>query len=298
MKKLVLTISVIAITMVSFGQDHGNATSSSTTDSYGLNAGTSGSYNNYFGNQAGENDTGTRNNFFGWSSGRDNSGERNAFFGHSAGRFNNGERNVFIGYASGYNNNLGKRNVFLGTYSGLENTNGSWNTYIGYEAGLNNLTGSLNVFIGHNAGKNETTSNKLYIDNSGTTEPLIYGDFSSDFVTFNGNVGIGTSLFDDNGDLYKLSVDGKIRATAVKVYTGWADYVFEADYVLPTLEEVELYIQEHGHLRDIPSAEEVEASGIELGEMNKLLLQKIEELTLYTIELKKEVQELKTKIDK
>ena len=108
-----------------------------------------------------------------------------------------------------------------------------------------------------------------------------------------GNIGIGTMSFVDGSDTYRLSVAGKVRAEAVKVYTDWADYVFEKDYKLPTLKEVEAYIEENGHLKDIPSAEEVEENGIDVGEMNKLLLQKIEELTLYAIELKKEIEELK-----
>jgi len=108
-----------------------------------------------------------------------------------------------------------------------------------------------------------------------------------------GNVAIGTDSFTDGLETYKLSVDGKVRATSVKVYTMWADYVFESDYNLPTLAEVEAHIAEKGHLKDIPSAAKVEAEGIELGEMNKLLLQKIEELTLYVIQLNKEIEALK-----
>jgi hypothetical protein len=100
-----------------------------------------------------------------------------------------------------------------------------------------------------------------------------------------GNLGIGTT----NPGIYKLAVKGKIRAEEIKVETGWADYVFKEGYDLPTLEEVEQHIKETGHLINIPSAKEVEENGIELGEMNKLLLEKIEELTLYVIELKKEV---------
>ena len=102
--------------------------------------------------------------------------------------------------------------------------------------------------------------------------------------------------FVDGADSYKLSVNGKVWAHAVKVYTDWADYVFENTYKLPTLTEVEDYIKENGHLKDMPSAAEVEENGIELGEMNKLLLQKIEELTLYTIQLKKDIEELQSKI--
>jgi len=112
-------------------------------------------------------------------------------------------------------------------------------------------------------------------------------------VNADGNVGIGTESFTDGSDTYKLSVDGRVRADAVKVYTSWADYVFEEDYYLPTLKEVKEFIAQNGHLKDIPSAAEVEVSGIELGEMNKLLLQKIEELTLYMLELKEEIEELK-----
>jgi len=118
-------------------------------------------------------------------------------------------------------------------------------------------------------------------------------EIASMTIDTNGNVGIGTSSFVDGSDIYKLSVDGRLRADAVKVYTTWADFVFEADYELPTLSEVEAHIAKFGHLKDIPSAAEVEANGIELGEMNKLLLQKIEELTLYVIEMKKEIEVLK-----
>lgn len=106
----------------------------------------------------------------------------------------------------------------------------------------------------------------------------------------NSFVNIGTNSFNDGAEIYRLSVNGAMRAHRVKVYTTWADYVFEEGYKLPTLEEVEKHIKEKGHLQDIPSAKEVEANGIELGEMNKLLLQKIEELTLYMIDQKKETE--------
>ncbi|KAB5483651.1 hypothetical protein FOT42_017625, partial [Flagellimonas hadalis] len=86
--------------------------------------------------------------------------------------------------------------------------------------------------------------------------------------TENGNIGIGTK----NAGTWKLAVKGKIRAEEIKVETGWADYVFADGYRLPSLEEVERHIKEKGHLINIPSAKEVEENGIELGEMNKLLL--------------------------
>lgn len=68
---------------------------------------------------------------------------------------------------------------------------------------------------------------------------------------------------------------------------GWSDFVFNDDYDLPTLQEVEKHIREKGHLKNIPSAKEVEENGIQLGEMNAKLLPKIEELTLYILDIKK-----------
>ncbi len=97
-----------------------------------------------------------------------------------------------------------------------------------------------------------------------------------------------------NGSKGHLGVKGKITSSEVKVKIGgWADYVFEETYELPTLSEVEKHIKEKGHLQNIPSAKEVAKNGIQLGEMNMKLLEKIEELTLYTIAQEKEIQTLK-----
>ncbi len=132
---------------------------------------------------------------------------------------------------------------------------------------------------------------------SGNTSPQGGGIWATNTngIHYNsGNVGIGT---EDPGSDWKLAVNGKIRSKEIKVETGWADYVFEKDYSLPTLQEVEHHITEKGHLINIPSAAEVEANGIELGEMNRLLLEKIEELTLYTLQQQKEIAALKKMID-
>ncbi len=115
-----------------------------------------------------------------------------------------------------------------------------------------------------------------------------------------GSVGIGTTLA-TNPNGYKLAVNGKIGAKDVQVETSsttWPDYVFAQDYRLPSLMEVEKFIQENNHLENVPSATEIEKNGHSLGEMDKILLKKVEELTLYVIQQQKEIDELKKKIDK
>ncbi|SCY40311.1 hypothetical protein SAMN02927916_1942 [Flavobacterium anhuiense] len=105
---------------------------------------------------------------------------------------------------------------------------------------------------------------------------------------FAGKVGIGTSTPDS-----KLAVNGTIHSKEVKVdMNGWPDYVFKKEYNIPTLTEVEDHIVKKGHLENIPSEEEVLKNGINLGEMNAKLLQKIEELTLYLIEQNKSIENL------
>lgn len=114
-------------------------------------------------------------------------------------------------------------------------------------------------------------------------------------ITADGNVGIGTT--DTQG--YKLGVNGKVAALEVKVaaYVNWPDYVFANDYALPKLADVEKHIKEKGHLPNIPSAAEVKKEGgISLGEMNKKLLEKVEELTLYLIEQNKNIKKQEKRI--
>jgi len=109
-----------------------------------------------------------------------------------------------------------------------------------------------------------------------------------------GNVGIGTT-----NPTEKLSVNGNIKCKQVEVsLNGWSDFVFENDYSLMPLAELDQFIKVQKHLPGVPSAEEVLTNGNNLGEMDAILLQKIEELTLYVIELKKENESLKKLIDK
>lgn len=146
-------------------------------------------------------------------------------------------------------------------------------------------------------------STQMIMNNKSQQEIMKIFEDGNDNVTMtlpktNSFLGIGTTSFIDGTDTFRLAVKGAIRADRVKVYTSWADFVFEKNYDLPSLEEVEKHIKEKGHLKDIPSAKEVDKNGIELGEMNKKLLQKIEELTLYLIEMNKELQEVKSQIKK
>lgn len=107
-------------------------------------------------------------------------------------------------------------------------------------------------------------------------------------VIDNGNMGVGVS-----NPTNKLDVNGMIHAKEVKVdLQNWPDYVFENTYKLNSLEEIEKHIKDKGHLPNIPSAKEVIENGINLGEMDRKLLEKIEELTLYSIEQNKKIKTL------
>ncbi|WP_443938780.1 hypothetical protein [Pedobacter sp. MW01-1-1] len=119
-------------------------------------------------------------------------------------------------------------------------------------------------------------------------------DRNMSIAPFGGNVGIGTTNPSE-----KLSVNGKIKAKELKIEPlGWSDYVFDEGYKITSLIDLEKFIKLNKHLPEVPSAKEVESNGIEVGEMNKLLLKKIEELTLYMIEMKKENIELKNRLTK
>lgn len=111
------------------------------------------------------------------------------------------------------------------------------------------------------------------------------------FVADSGNVRIGVGTMNPTK---ALEVNGTIRSKEVIVeIANWSDFVFDNNYKLMSLKETERFIKQNGHLPNVPSAAEVEKEGIELGEMNAILLQKIEELTLYVIELEKQIDELK-----
>lgn len=183
-----------------------------------------------------------------------------------------------------------------------------------YTIGRGLKTGSFPFETIHNLDNN--ISNSLMIGFNSDIATLFVGP-STGVGTF-GKVGIATTspirTFDVNGMSHfadtmsigttktngsMLAVAGKISAEEVEVSlsTTWPDFVFSTSYELNTLAQVEEYINKHSHLPNVPSAEEVAEKGINIAEMDAILLQKIEELTLYTIAQQKQIDEQKKLIE-
>ncbi|MFP3593700.1 hypothetical protein [Chryseobacterium sp. SIMBA_038] len=224
--------------------------------------------------------------------------------------------NTAIGYASlarentmagdkiSYNTALGSRtmaylkngqnNIAIG-YNAMKLMNsGNSNIAIGNNSGYSLSSGNGNILIGDNVNaKTATSNNELNIGN------WIIGN--------NGTIGIGQFTnqlpadgISSDGERYKLFVKDGIRTEKVKVdiaaSNGWADYVFEKDYKLMSLNELSQFINKNGHLPEVPTTKEAIENGIELKEMNILLLKKIEELTLHAIEQQKRIEVLEKKM--
>ena len=190
--------------------------------------------------------------------------------------------------------------MILGGNSAIGNYGDNWKFIELHDEGLLSIGPSENnrlQLVFTNFGGSLSSTNTLAVSAKDGLKFQTNGDWQNDKMVIlpNGNVGIGTETPDPN---FKLSVNGAIRSKEVKVETNWSDFVFYDDYKLPTLQEVETHIKEKGHLKDIPSAKEVEKNGIFLGEMDSKLLQKIEELTLYTIQQQKEIKQQNLKLEK
>lgn len=173
--------------------------------------------------------------------------------------------------------------------------------------GTNTPNGKLNIKTGNADWITLSTTQNNYwkIRNSANQDGLYFGYTNSSTnqtqwkiltINNNGQVGIGTSTHETDS---KFTVNGKIHAQEVKVTTdAGADFVFNDNYDLPELSDVESFITENKHLPDIPSAEEMKENGLEIGDMQIKLLQKVEELTLYIIELKKEHEDMKKQMER
>jgi hypothetical protein len=220
---------------------------------------TTGDYNTFMGYDAGyTNSTGQGNTFMGDFAGRYNTtASCNTFIGQIAGTNNTtGYDNTFIGRGAGFTNTIGYSNTFIGREAGYKNDEGIWNTfvgdsagykndggyantYVGYQAGQNtvwgegnvfigasagkkNVSGIANVFIGASAGYNELGSDKLYIENSTTDSPLIWGDFWDDILTVHGQLAIGTK-----SPAYKMEMEttGENAAFVLQRTDGATNYI-------------------------------------------------------------------------
>lgn len=205
-----------------------------------------------------------------------------------------GFNNIANGYFSLALNKKGNNNIANGYQSLFSNDIGNNNVGHGYQTLYSNQLGSNNIALGYQAGYYETGNNKLYIA-ADSNKTIIYGDMST------GQVLLGKKQ--PNGYVFKgtrtLNVIGGVLADSMRVTLSgkWADYVFEENYKLRNLDELEGYIKENKHLPNIPSSQEVSQNGIDLAAMNAKLLEKIEELHLYVLQLKNDYREIKAVCD-
>ena len=206
------TTAEVSVAIGSYAMGGAVATGNYNTciGSYSGNLITSGTQNTLIGANSGKslttgganiligNGTGFSSNFsdcilIGYLSGYNNTGNRNYYSGYASGRYaTTATNNVFLGYTS-YGSNVSKTggyNIGFGTACGFNLTSGSNNFLAGYQSGYSLTTGSGNIFLGYQSGYSETGSNKLYIENSNSTNPLIYGDFDNDTLRINGTLDV------------------------------------------------------------------------------------------------------------
>ncbi len=210
--------------------------------------------------------------------------------------FGTGISNVSIG--SCYGQDIGWGTSYLG-FNAFKNTSGNWVTQAdgsnnGGSVIYGNVGGSL-VFSTLPSTGGSIRTNLTDADVLANANMVIYQD---------GRVGIGTASTENGigyiGDHFKLAVNGWIGARRLIITESqfdWYDCIFEKDYNLLSLYEVENFIKLNKHLPDIPSETEIKQEGQDLGQMNALLLKKIEELYLYTIAQQKQLDELKKELE-
>jgi hypothetical protein len=157
--------------------------------------------------------------------------------------------------------------------------------------------------------ENLTSGYKFYMDGSANYIGHI-GSGSTDLINFQKSPGVfpafpqvwigGKPTTGTHANDFLFAVNGKMVARAIYVTEScnWADYVFDPNYELPKLEDVEVFYKANKHLPEVPTAKDVEENGIDVAQMNTLLLKKIEELTIYLVEQQKEITRIKKEIPK
>lgn len=154
--------------------------------------------------------------------------------------------------------------------------------------GINTETPRVNFDV-----RGKTYTNRFFM---GSADPLVVNNDLYFHLKVPFEASADKTVFkieNNNRQLFSINNNGLIRSREILIDAEvWADHVFEPSYLLRPLSEVETFIQQNGHLPDVPSEAEVKVDGINVAEMNALLLQKIEELTLYTIELEKRMNEM------
>jgi hypothetical protein len=212
----------------------------------------------------------------------------------------------FVGGPMGYLGGYGGLKLFTGGVPRLVITN-TGNIGIGTSSPSNKLdiySNNERMFIGNGPiglaiGQWDNTNNRI----ESVGRPLYFTTYTGAInfgisgitnltIANSGNVGIGIT-----NPQNKLDVNGTVHSKQVNVdMNGWSDYVFNKDYILMPLSKLKTYIDQNHHLPEIPSEQEVAEKGLNLGEMNKLLTKKVEELTLYLIEKDKEVKDQQEEI--
>ena len=285
---------------------------------------TLGNYNTFLGvNAGGNNRTGSNNMALGTNAGYDGVGTtpRNpsysVFIGNSSGALTSGVFNTFIGYAAGAHNTQGQSNIYIGGYAGGHSavTNNNSCTFIGNQSGPWTGTDHANPTATFNNLTNATAignRSKCTVSNA-----LVLGGVDADAV----KVGIGIhnpaypldvkgvvnmrvaynspSMKINDRDFMGVGEEGEFWVSNFKMRyeneNQWSDKVFEKNYKLLTINELEKFISKNNHLPNIPSATEVVKKGVDNAEMTAKLLEKIEEMSLYIIQLEKRLCQIENK---
>lgn len=167
--------------------------------------------------------SGNNNVFIGRGAGGGvSTGVDNIHIGYNSGILATGDRNTTLGTSSG-EDITGNNNTFFGYQAGLQVTGGGANTFLGMGSGTSNLTGTGNIYLGYLSGSSETGSNKLFIDNSSTATPLLYGEFDNDIVKINGTQIESTGTIADN------DATPDVSASNVWTYNGTSNAVTVTD---------------------------------------------------------------------